>query len=127
MTAPQTGGIYVLDVKGAMPHRTTKHCVCVAVGAGKYIAINSNSRPEYDELKINASDYDFLNGIDRFISCFRTVTRTPDKIISKVGTLSKDDTQKLIYIITKSKTILGDEQKLLLADLKASIARKPAP
>ena len=74
MTAPAIKGIYIADVSGDPElgrHRSNKHCVCVSVGAGLYLLINTAHRELYNDFPIKASDYAFLFGVDRFISCHK--------------------------------------------------------
>ena len=117
MITPEIKGIYVVDVTGAVPHRATKHCVCVSVGNGKYITINTESRPEYGEVKIKASEHAFLKGVDRYVLCARILTREPENLLAKVGTLSDADT-KIVYLkIKESVKIHEDDKKAILPDL----------
>jgi len=117
MITPEIKGIYVVDVTGAVPYRATKHCVCVSVGHDKYITINTESRPEYGEVKINASEYAFLKGVDRHVLCARILTRKPEYLLARVGTLSDADTKNVYLKIQKSAKIHEDDKKAILDEL----------
>ena len=117
MITPEVNGIYIVDVADIMRHRSTKHCVCVAVGAEKYITINTSSRPEQDELKINASDYAFLNGVDRFVFCAKPIARTQEKLIERAGTLSEADARAVYAKIEGSNKISPKEKEKMLPEL----------
>ena len=119
MILPKTKGIYVADVQEIMPHRKTKHCVCLAIGdCGRFVAINTDSRPEYGELKINASDYTFLKGVDRFILYEKIFTLAPNDLLKKVGELSDADVKTLYVKIEKNRKILVEDKEVILEELK---------
>ena len=102
MIAPEARGIYIVDVRAdaeLAKYRDTKHCVCVAVGEGWYLLINTHQRKMYNDFILKASDYTFLKGIDRFLSCRHPREYNPAQLIKKVGTLSDSDTRVLMKTI----------------------------
>ena len=121
MTTPSARGIYIADVSsyaGFGEHRKTKHCVCVAVSGGMYLFINTSHRDMYDDFKISASDYKFLNGVDRFLSCRSARALDARHIIREVGTLSVKDTETVIAKISASDTIPDGDREFILAELR---------
>ena len=120
MIEPVVKGVYVADISGDKKlgrHRSTKHCVCVSVGAGKYLLINTHHRDEYDDFQINAENYDFLNGVDRFLSCREPRVIQPEKLLERVGTLSDADTKILYAKIETSKKIRKFDKLDILPEL----------
>jgi len=119
MIAPKARGIYVIDVRGIVRHRDTKHCVCVSAGDGKYFLINTEHRPEYDDYRIGAADYPFLGGTDRFVACSVAFTIEPaSRIRREVGILSRQDTVGLIALVEKSRKLQWDEKAAIVAELR---------
>ena len=59
----------------------------------------------YDDFKIKSSDYNFLGGIDRFVSCSMIHEFTPDKIIKKAGSLNFDDMARIVNKIQNSRIL----------------------
>ncbi len=117
MTTPILLGVYVVDVKDMIRYRDTKYGVCVSVGTGRYLLINTQHRGEYDELMIRASEYEFLNGVDRYLSCRQLFAFHPKKLIAKVGDLSSDDAKKLIAQIGTSRTIAKGDKFRIISEL----------
>jgi len=118
MISPDIKGIYVADVSDTVPHRNTKHCVCVSVGRGKYLLINTHHRPMYEDFILKASNYGFLNGLDRFLSCSSSHPIKPEKLFEKVGELSDADTKIMYEKIQKSQKIQSDDKKAILSELE---------
>ena len=120
MTHPEIRGIYVLDVRGDKwlgKHRETKHCVCVSVGSGKYLAINTRHNPGYHDFMIHASNYAFLEGEDRFIGCGFLFTLDAAKILRKVGFLNDVDAKTVYDKIRASPNILPADKKVVHSEL----------
>jgi len=84
---PDISDVFIIDVSGKIGYRNTKHCVCISVSREKFFLINTSHREMYDDFNIKSSDYDFLGGIDRFVSCSMIHEFSPDKIIKKRETL----------------------------------------
>ena len=111
--------IFVIDVRGSeINNRETKHCICISVSKDKYLVINSEHRQMYDDFEIKASDYQFLKGKNRFVSCAFVYKFPPEKIISKsVGKLKYPDMLKIIDKIQNSKILDQSEKNDILPDL----------
>jgi hypothetical protein len=92
----------------------------VSVGTGKYLLINTEHRENYDDFRISASDYGFLNGVDRFLSCSRLFAFGPSKIKQKVGMLSEADTKTVIEKIGASGRIGAADKAVIRAELLAA-------
>jgi len=121
MITPRARGIYVVDVRGIVRHRDTKHCVCVSAGGGKYFLINTVHRPEYDDYRISAADYAFLNGKDRFVSYSVAFALEPaSRIMREVGMLSQKDTLGLIALVEKSRRLQWDEKAAIVYELRST-------
>jgi len=123
MITPVVRGIYIADVKDDTDigrHRATKHCVCVSVGCGLYLLINTEHREKYDDFLLKASEYDFLNGVDRFLACHDPKVIKDEKLIRRVGTLSDVDAKTMYVKIRASTNIAPVEIKKVLAELWAS-------
>jgi len=106
MIAPSARGIYIADVSRDAEvgkYRATKHCVCVSVGEGWYLLINTHHRELYNDFLIKASDYGFLKGVDRFVSCRIPRPFTTAQLIKRVGTLSETDTRTMMKKIKASR------------------------
>ena len=119
MILPETRGVYIVDTAGSVSKRKTKHCVCVSVGMGWYFLINSASREVFDDFPIKASDYDFLNGDDRYLGCSKMNMRTcaAGQLIKKVGQLSDADTRTVMKKVQQSNTLLNTEKHKILSEL----------
>ena len=122
MIAPAPRGIYIVDVRDDPllgKHRNTKHCVCVSVGEGRYLLINTHHREMYNDFILKASDYGFLKGVDRFLSCYSPQPFKPAQLVKKVGTLSDADTRVLISKIKTARFI----HKLLKAKILDELSK----
>jgi len=121
MITPAVRGAYVANVEGIVPHRKTKHCVCVSVAKGKYMMINTQHGESYDDFLIRASDYDFLMGEDRFLSCVRPFSLSSGRLIRKVGALSVADTHRLADKVIRSKTIPKPDRDTIIGELQDAL------
>jgi len=126
MTTPEIRGIYVFDVRGNAQlgmYRDTKHCVCVSIGEGQYLTINTRHNPGYNDFQIQAANYDFLNGEDRYLGCGKLFKLDADKILRKVGVLNDFDA-KIVYEKIRVSTSISDEEiQKVLSELWASFRR----
>jgi len=120
---PAIRGIYVADVSGDAElgkYRSMKHCVCVSVGEGRYLLINTLHRELYNDFMIKASDYGFLKGVDRFISCHKPSDFIPAQLIKKVGMLSDADTRTMMKKIQASRFMRQNIKAKILGELLKS-------
>ena len=117
MILPSIRGVYLVNVKGMLKHRDKKHCVCVSVGHEKYLFINTEHRDTYDDFQINAADYDFLEGVDRFVSCFKPTDIPTSRLIQKVGQLNDADAKTVYVKIKESRQIHNKVKEAILAEL----------
>ena len=123
MITPTIRGIYIADVKDDEilgRFRGTKHCVCVAVGGGLFLLINTRQNTEYDDFTILADNYDFLNGEDRYLGCRHLLVRDDSKLLRKVGDLNDMDAKTVYEKIRASTHILDDDKQQVLSELWAS-------
>lgn len=114
---PQISDVFIIDVSGKINYRNTKHCVCISLSENKYLLVNTNHREMYDDFQIRSSEYDFLGGMDRFISCHRIHEFSFDRIIKKVGNLNYDDIAKIVDKIQKSRTLDKIDKDSVIPDL----------
>ena len=121
MIEPSVCGVYSVDTSDVLTHRSQKYCVCVSVSLGKYLLINTIHRKIYDDFKIRASDYGFLQGTDRFLSCSVFFDFDPPKLKQKVGVLSSADTKTVIEKIMASRTIAAMDKDIVLAELQKTL------
>jgi len=124
MTAPAIRGIYHADVSADPElgrHRSRKHCVCVSVGSGLYLLVNTAHRELYNDFQIKASDYAFLSGVDRFISCHKPKEISTSSLIQRVGTLSNTDTRTVIAKIKASRAIPENDKTVIISELSATL------
>ena len=112
-----------MDVSEIIPNRITKHCVCVSLLENNYLFINTNHSPIYDDFKIEAKDYLFLNNEDRFISCFKIYNITPDRIIKNVGKLEIKDINKIVNKIKNSKILKKKEKEAVLPEIEVWLSK----
>ena len=117
MISPSVRSVYLVNVAGLLKHRDTKYCVCVSVGAGKYLFINTEHREHYDDFQINAKNYDFLAGVDRFLSCIGPTKIPPSRLIQKVGHLNDMDAKTMYVKIEESDLISDDDKEIILPEL----------
>jgi len=110
--------VLIIDVSGEIEHRNTKHCVCVSVSKNKYFMINTKHREMYDDFEIESSEYGFLNGVNRFVSCSLMREFDVGKIIRKVGNLSKNDMRKIIDKMKKSDYLYKIERDLVIPEIE---------
>jgi len=130
MITPAARGIYIVDVCDDAvlgKYRKTKHCVCVSVGEGRYLLINTHHRKMYHDFILKASDYDFLKGVDRFLSCYTPQPFTPAQIIKKVGTLSEQDSRILMGKIQTARFIDKILKTKILDELSKTMNTQGTP
>jgi hypothetical protein len=109
--------VLIIDVSGEIAHRSTKHCVCISVLRDRYLLINTNHREIYDDFEVKSSDYRFLEGVDRFVCCFKTYNFNSSRIVKKVGNLNYSDMMKIVNKIQKSKSIDKMEKDAIMQEL----------
>jgi len=109
--------VFIVNVSGIIEHRDTKHCVCVSVSDGKYLFINTRHRDIYNDFKIKADDYEFLNSIDRFVSCSKIRPINVDRIKKKVGNLNRNDMMKIVDKIQASETLDKIEKVSIVTEI----------
>jgi hypothetical protein len=114
---PEICGVFVMNVTGQVEHRETKHCICISVSQNKYFMINTDHRDMYDDFEIKSSDYEFLEGKNRFVCCSRIHEFEPDRIIRHVGTLRYADMLKIIDKIQNSKILDKTERDSVMPEL----------
>jgi len=117
MISPSIRGVYRVNVKGILKYRDMKHCVCVSVGAGMYLYINTNHRENFNDFQISAANYDFLEGVDRFISCLSPTSIPSSNLIQKVGELNEADARTIYVKIQESTMIHNKIKKIVLPEL----------
>ena len=121
MTTPLVRSVYKVDVSDIFQYRKEKHCVCVSVGWKRYLVINTKHYDMYDDFEIDASDYPFLKGRNRFVACRKLVERDSSKIKEEVGILSIADTVTAMKMIEKSDVISMVEKATVLAELSKAL------
>ena len=114
----EIGQVFVIDTSKSLDHRDTKHCVCISLGGDKFFLINTNHREMYDDFKIYADDYPFLNGDNRFISCSLIMHFDSNLINRCVGMLKYADILKIKSKIENSKTLTLKDINEVLPDLE---------
>ncbi|MCL2284293.1 MAG: hypothetical protein FWC26_13335 [Fibromonadales bacterium] len=110
--------VLIINVSKKIPYRNTKHCVCISVAKGKCLFINTQNRKIYDEIKINSSDYEFLNGVDRYVACSQIFEFSEDEIVQRVGDIKYGDMLKIIENIRKAKEISKIERNSIISELE---------
>ena len=115
--------VVIMNVEGIIQYRDTKHCICISILNNKYFVINTDHRQMYDDFKIEAKNYPFLNAKDRFIACFKIHTIDPDRKIKTVGKLNIEDITKIITKIKNSKTIHKTDKDLILPEIENWLSR----
>ena len=110
--------VAIVNVKGVIDYRDTKYCVCVSILKDKYLLINTEHRSMYDDFKIEAKDYPFLQNEDRFVSCSKIHTFDFRRIIKSVGNLEIKDIKKIIEKIRNSRSIHKIDKDLILPELE---------
>ena len=110
--------VLIINVSKKIPYRNTKHCVCISVAKGKCLLINTENRQIYEEIKINSSDYEFLNGVDRYIACSQIFEFSEDDIIQRVGDIKYEDMLKIIENLRKTKEITPIERNFIVSELE---------
>lgn len=121
MMTPTVRGVYVADVTGIVPWRDTKHCVCVSVATGKYVLINTRHDKSHDDFMLSPSDYGFLMGKGRYLSCSLAFDISADRLMRKVGILSTDDTHKMAGKVIRSKTIPKADKNIIIDELREAL------
>lgn len=109
--------VFIMDVGDQIDHRDTKHCICIAASQDKYFVINTHHRAIYDDFVISSSDYNFLDGEDRYVCCSTVYKFTSDKIIKKVGKLTYSDMKTLIDKVQNSKVLRETEKSSIIPEL----------
>ena len=121
MINPSIRSVYEVDVRNLVDKRDNKYCVCVSIGSGKYLLINSKSRQIYNDFEIKAIDYQFLAGENRFISCSKLFVFDKTRLLRKVGTLSDSDTKKVIAKIYSTDKIPEPEKVDVIRELLQTV------
>ena len=75
----------------------------------------------YDDFKINASDYAFLAGIDRFVACADYIDRNPSQLKQQVGVLSVTDLETVVRKINISTVFPKEAKPFVLAELSKAL------
>jgi thioester reductase-like protein len=116
---PNISEIFVMDMSTILPYSDTKYCICVSVSENLGFLINSDHREMYDDFKIKASDYKFLNH-DSYVGCSETFEISEDFILSikPLGNLNYDDMKKILEKIRNSKHFEEQERKNRILELE---------
>ncbi|MCL2282182.1 MAG: hypothetical protein FWC26_02580 [Fibromonadales bacterium] len=91
-----------MDVSSILPYRKTKYCVCVSAGKNKCFLINSEHREMYDDFKISALNYSFLEN-DSYVGCSEAFELKEELIIKKCGVIDYNDMVKILDKVKKSE------------------------
>lgn len=116
----EIGNVFVVDVADVIEHRDRKHCICISVADNKYLVINTEHREIYDDFGIKASDYPFLQGVDRFVCCSQIFQFDGGKLLNgkmPVGQLKYTDMGKIISKIQTSEILDETERQSVLLEL----------
>jgi hypothetical protein len=111
--------VYIIDVKGDLEYRNRKHGVCVSVANGQYLFLNKSHRDMYNDFKIYASNYDFLESVDRFVACSTLHKFDQDRLIKKVGNLTRDDMLIILNKVKNYKRMDEAEKDKFIPELNA--------
>lgn len=114
---PNISDVFKVNIQGLLDYRNTKYCVCVSALLGKYLYINTKHREIYDDFEINSSDYGFLGSVNRVVSCLKLHQINSNKLIERVGNLTRGDMLKIKDKIQESKTINKLEKDSVLPEL----------
>ncbi len=116
----EIGNVFIVDVSGIINYRDTKHCICISVAQDKYLVINTEHRAIYDDFKILATDYPFLQDKDRYVCCSQIYKFDANKLLNgcqPVGQLKYPDMAKIIDKIQNSQVLDETEQSAVLPEL----------
>jgi len=122
---PNISDVLKINTHGIMDYRDIKYCVCVSTLACKYFYINTKHRDMYDDFEIKSSDYEFLNSVNRFVSCVKLHNVDSDKIIEKAGNLSRDDMMKILDKIRNSEDIKKIDKDSVVPELTKWLLGNP--
>jgi len=79
----------------------------------------------YDDFEIKSSDYEFLNSVNRSVSCLKLHHFDSNRIIEKVGNLNRGDMVKILDKIQNSKDIKKIDKDSVLPELKKWLSDNP--
>lgn len=114
----EIGKVFIINTSKSLKHRSTKHCVCISLGGNKFLLINTHHREMYDDFEISATDYPFLKGNNRFISCSHIMNFDDNITIRSVGMLKYDDILKIKSKIENSTTLTRKDINEILLELE---------
>lgn len=106
--------VYIINTADKIEHRKTKHCVCISVSKNKWLIIDTENRGYRNEMEIKSSNYEFLQGINRYVGCLFVYEFDESKVIKKVGNINYTD---MTGIVEKLKSIKAKQTLIQLADV----------
>lgn len=97
-----------------------KFHICVCVAKNYFLVINTENRMFYDCIEIQAEDYYFLQGTNRFIECARIFKQDLDVVdnITKKGKILKKDLKRILDKIKNSPRIEGCQKEIIILDIE---------
>jgi len=111
---PAISDVYIINTADKIEHRKTKHCVCISVSKNKWLIIDTENRGYRNEMEIKSLDYDFLQGINRYVGCLFVYEFDESKVIKKVGSINHAD---MLGIVEKLKNIKTKQIFIQLKDV----------
>jgi inorganic pyrophosphatase/exopolyphosphatase len=103
-----------------------KFHICVCVSKDYFIVINTEDRHFFECVKLEAKDYKFLNGVDRFVECAKIFHQDVRTIMSgqKKGKILEKDLKNIVEKILKSARIPECQKKIVVPELQKIINKK---
>ncbi|MDR0572198.1 MAG: hypothetical protein LBG48_05080 [Rickettsiales bacterium] len=102
-----------------------KFHICVCVSKDYFIVINTENRRFFECVELEARDYKFLNGINRFVECAEIFHHDIQIIISgqKKGKILEKDLKNIVNKIQKSARIPEYQKKIVIPELLKKIKK----
>lgn len=110
----EAGDVVKGFVKDVEPPKK-KYCVCINPLERLFFLINTENRRHYDCIEISSQSYEFLNGLNRYISCSRSFYIPKQNQKEKVlGKIMPGDLKKIVEQIHLSKRLAPNVKPKLL-------------
>lgn len=110
----EIGKIYRLEVN--LPNRLDKYAIAVSVSSSGFFLINSENRAMYDCIPLLKKGRAFPVK-NSHIACAEMIIINPEKIVSEVGVIDREDAESIINHVSISRRLPGNEKKQIIQEL----------
>ena len=116
------GSIIIINNPTQPSYSKTKTAVVVAVGPTTVVLVNTESREQYECVRIAAADHSYL-GQDRYIGCRNQFEITSESIIEVKGHATADDLVRILDKMKASRSLSGMKKQKFEKSIQPEIDR----